>query len=174
MGNLQLVQLVETSFSGWDPWGNFRNTWDKAQSIFLAHCRLPKMVQIRSVQFSSVQSLRRVWLCNPMNRSTPGLPVHHKLPEFTQTRLGDAIQQIPGQAVSGGPQAPSALLPAPTQSHWPSCLQPPLFQHVVALQKLYFSEMSYKTLKFFKEIKLARLKTPTLLIYSHLKYQQAF
>ena len=36
-------------------------------------------------------------LCDPMNRSTPGLPVHHKLPEFTQThihRVGDAFQQV--------------------------------------------------------------------------------
>ena len=39
------------------------------------------------VQFSSVQSLSRVWLCDPMNRSTPGLPVYHQLPEFTQTRV---------------------------------------------------------------------------------------
>ena len=34
-------------------------------------------------------------LCNPMNRSTPGLPVHHQLPEFTQIhvhRVSDAIQ----------------------------------------------------------------------------------
>ena len=34
-------------------------------------------------------------LCDPMNRSTPGLPVHHQLPEFTQThvhRVGDAVQ----------------------------------------------------------------------------------
>ena len=34
-------------------------------------------------------------LCDPMNRSTPGLPVHHQLPEFTQThahRVCDAIQ----------------------------------------------------------------------------------
>ena len=34
-------------------------------------------------------------LCDPMNRSTPGLPVHHHLREFTQTRVhqvGDAIQ----------------------------------------------------------------------------------
>ena len=48
-----------------------------------------------SVQFSSVQSLSRVRLCDPMNRSTPGLPVHHQLPEFTQThvhRVSDAIQ----------------------------------------------------------------------------------
>ena len=35
-------------------------------------------------------------LCDPMNCSTPGLPVHHQLPEFTQTHVlwvGDAIQQ---------------------------------------------------------------------------------
>ena len=33
--------------------------------------------------------------CDPMNRSTPGFPVHHQLPEFTQTQVhwvGDAIQ----------------------------------------------------------------------------------
>ena len=30
-----------------------------------------------TIQFSSVQSLSRVWLCDPMNCSTPGLPVHH-------------------------------------------------------------------------------------------------
>ena len=46
-----------------------------------------------SVQFSSVaQSC--LTLCDPMNRSTPGLPVHHQLPEFTQThvhRVSDAI-----------------------------------------------------------------------------------
>ena len=44
---------------------------------------------------SSVQLLSRVRLCNPMNRSTPGLPVHHQLPESTQThvhQVGDAIQ----------------------------------------------------------------------------------
>ena len=40
-----------------------------------------------SVQFISVQSLSRVRLCDPMNRSTRGLPVHHHLPEFTQTHV---------------------------------------------------------------------------------------
>ena len=47
------------------------------------------------VQFSSVQSLSDVQLCNPMDRSTPGIPVHHHLPEFIQThvhRVGGAIQ----------------------------------------------------------------------------------
>ena len=49
---------------------------------------------ISSVQFSSVaQSC--LTLSDPMNRSTPGLPVHHQLPEFTQThvyQVSDAIQ----------------------------------------------------------------------------------
>ena len=47
-----------------------------------------------SIQFSSVaQSC--LTLCDPINRSTPGLPVYHQLPEFTQThihRVSDAIQ----------------------------------------------------------------------------------
>ena len=50
-----------------------------------------------SVEFSSVQSLSCVWLCNPMNHSTPGLPVHHQLPEFTQTHVHwvrDVIQPL--------------------------------------------------------------------------------
>jgi len=49
---------------------------------------------ISSVQFSSV-SLLCPTLCDPMNRSTPGLPVHHQLPEFSQThvhQVSDAIQ----------------------------------------------------------------------------------
>ena len=47
-----------------------------------------------SLQFSSVTQSCPA-LCDPMNRSMPGLPVHHQLPEFTQThvrRVGDAIQ----------------------------------------------------------------------------------
>ena len=46
------------------------------------------------VQFSSVAQSCPT-LCDPMNRSMPGLPVHHQLPEFTQThvhRVSDAIQ----------------------------------------------------------------------------------
>ena len=47
-----------------------------------------------SVQFSSVAQSCPT-LCDPMDCSTPGLPVHHQLPEFTQThvhRVGDGIQ----------------------------------------------------------------------------------
>ena len=45
--------------------------------------------------FSSVQSLSRVQLCDPMDYSTPVFPVHHQLLEFTQTHVhwvSDAIQ----------------------------------------------------------------------------------
>ena len=41
---------------------------------------------IRSVQFSSIAQLCPT-LCDPMNHSTPGLPVHHQLREFTQTHV---------------------------------------------------------------------------------------
>jgi len=63
------------------------------------------------IQFSSViQSC--LTLCDPMNCSTPGLPVHHQLPEFTQThihRVGDAIQ--PSHPLSSpSPPAPNPSL----------------------------------------------------------------
>ena len=51
------------------------------------HKRLEEqLVGLASVQFSSVAQSCRT-LCNPLNRSTPGLPVHHQLPEFTQTHV---------------------------------------------------------------------------------------
>ena len=64
-----------------------------------------------SVQFSSVSQLCPT-LCDPVNRSMPGLPVHHQLPEFTQTHVhwvGDAIQ--PSHPLS----SPSPPAPNPSQ-----------------------------------------------------------
>ena len=52
------------------------------------------MTILKSVQFSSLTQSCPT-LCDPVNHSTPGLPVHHHLPEFTQThlhRVSDAIQ----------------------------------------------------------------------------------
>ena len=54
-----------------------------------------KQERLDYLQFSSIQSLSRAPLCDPMNCNTPGLPVHHQLPESTQTHVhlvGDAIQ----------------------------------------------------------------------------------
>ena len=64
-----------------------------------------------SVQFSSVAQSCPTF-CDPMNCSTPGLPVHHQLPEFTQThvhRVCDAIQ--PSHLLS----SPSPPAPNPSQ-----------------------------------------------------------
>ena len=65
----------------------------------------------RMLKFSSVaQSC--LTLCDPMNRSVPGLPVHHQLPEFIQTRVhwvSDAIQ--PSLPLS----SPSPPAPNPSQ-----------------------------------------------------------
>ena len=72
---------------------------------------------VSSVQFSSVAQSCPT-LCDPMNRSTPGLPAHHQLPEFTQThvhRVGDAIQ--PSHPLS------SPFPPAPNPSqHQSLCI----------------------------------------------------
>ena len=54
----------------------------------------PTFVSLSSIQFSSVAQLCPA-LCNPMDSSMPGFPVHHQLPELTQThvhQVGDAIQ----------------------------------------------------------------------------------
>ena len=63
------------------------------------------------IQFSSVAQSRPT-LCDPMNRSTPGLPVHHKLPEFTQTQLHRVSDAIPPSHPLASPSPPA---PNPSQ-----------------------------------------------------------
>ena len=68
-------------------------------------------IELPSVQFSSVTKPCPT-VCDPMNRSMPGLPVHHQLLEFTQThfhQVGDAIQ--PSHSLS----SPSPPAPNPSQ-----------------------------------------------------------
>ena len=82
--------------------------------------------------FTSVQLLSPVQLCNPMDCSTPGLPVHHQLPEFTQTHVywvGDAIQ--PSHPLSS-----------------PSSLTPNLSQHQGLFQRVSSSHQVGKVLEF--------------------------
>ena len=66
------------------------------------------LVILSAPQFSTVTQSCPT-LCDPMNHSTPGLPIHHQLPEFTQThvhRVSDAIQPShPGSSLS--PPAPN-------------------------------------------------------------------
>ena len=92
--------------------------WAAVSGVAQSRTRLKRLSSSsRIVQFSSViQSCPT--LCHPMNCSTPGLPVHHQLPEFTQThihRVSDAIQ--PSHPLS----SPSP--PAPNPSQHQSLLQ---------------------------------------------------
>ena len=82
--------------------------WEGLKWQILFNMPVSLSLWIPSVQFSSVaQSC--LTLCDPMNCSTPGLPVHHQLPEFTQThvhRVGDAIQPS-HPLLSPSPPAPN-------------------------------------------------------------------
>ena len=70
-------------------------TWRIPQTLLICKtCHGSCMIQFSSVQFSSVAQSCPTH-CDPMDCGTTGLPVHHQLPEFTQTHVhwvGDAIQ----------------------------------------------------------------------------------
>ena len=90
-------------------WSSSHTPWYliKWEENFKKHIKTQHMNV--SVQFSSVAQLC-LTLCDPMNCSTPGLPVHHKLLELTQThvhRVGDAIQPS-HPLLSPSPPAPSS------------------------------------------------------------------
>ena len=94
------------------------HSWETPQTNHISSTLLCAKVKkkITGDQFSSVQFRSVTQSCptlfDPMNHSTPGLPVHYQLPEFTQThahRVGDAIQ--PSHPLS----SPSPLAPNPSQ-----------------------------------------------------------
>ena len=101
--NFQGVFSFRAKLSG--KYKSFLNQFQKRQVVYdLTYMSF-------SVQLSSVAQSCPT-LCDPMNRSTPGLPVHHQLPEFTQThvhRVRDAIQ--PSHPLS----FPSPPAPNPSQ-----------------------------------------------------------
>ena len=83
------------------------------------HLKQPEMEEMKNPSVSSVQFNSVIQtcptLCDPMNRSTPGLPVHHQLLEVTQNhvhRVSDAIQ--PSHPLS----SPSPPAPNPSQHHY--------------------------------------------------------
>ena len=58
----------------------------------------------------SVRSVSRVWLCDPMNCSTPGLPVHHQLLESTQTHVHWVCYAIKSSSVVPFSSCPQSFL----------------------------------------------------------------
>ena len=109
ISQIRILEWVVISFSRVSSWTGIEPSSLARQedSLLLNHQGNPKS----GVQFSSVAQSCPT-LCNPMNRSTPGLPVHHQLPEFTQThghQVSDAIQ--PSHPLS----SPSPPVPNPCQ-----------------------------------------------------------
>ena len=79
------------------------------ENVKAVYCHSAYLTYMQSsVQFNSVTQSCPT-LCNPVNCSTPGLPIHHQLLEFTQTlvhRVSDAIQPS-HPLLSPSPPAPS-------------------------------------------------------------------
>ena len=101
----------QRSLVGYSPWGQKESHTTEAPEHMGMHELKHSYKLLSSVQLSSVAQSCPT-LCDPVNHSTPGLPVHHQLPEFTQThahRVGDAIQ--PSHPLS----SPSPPAPNPSQ-----------------------------------------------------------
>ena len=99
---------------------------ERQRSRWLLHTQWGALQERRlELQFSSVtQSC--LTLCNPMDCSTPGLPVHHQLPEFTQTHVhlvSEAIQ-------------PSHPLSAPSPATFSLSQHQGLFKWVSSLHQM--------------------------------------
>ena len=90
----------------WALWGFLVQCSLQSSFVYYFPCNIVFLI-------SSVQSAQPCpTLCDPMNRSTPGLPIHHQLPEFTQTHVhwvGDAIQ--PSHPLSS-PSPPDPIPPS--------------------------------------------------------------
>ena len=98
-------------------WHNWIQGWKNLHSntpFDISHRNTININSLESIRSDEIRSVPQscLTLCDPMNRSTPGLPVHHQLPEFTQThvhRVSDAIQ--PSHPLS----SPYPLAPNPSQ-----------------------------------------------------------
>ena len=84
--------------------------WMKLETIIQSEVSQKENTNTVSVQFSSVTQSCPT-LCNPMNRSMPALPVHHQLPEFTQTHAHRVDATQPSHPLS----SPSPPAPKPSQ-----------------------------------------------------------
>ena len=104
---LEKEMAIHSSTLAWKiPW---REEPDRLQSM--GSQSRTRLTDFTSLHFSSVARLCQTH-CEPMNHSTPGLPVHHQHPEFTQThihRVSDAIQP------SHPRSSPSPPVPNPSQ-----------------------------------------------------------
>ena len=96
-------------YPGVEPWIVLFVIFDKPRYCFPQWLKPPILLEILS-RFSSVAQSCPT-LCDSINRSTPGLPVHHQLPEFTQTHVYRVYAIEPSHPLS----SPSPPAPNPSQ-----------------------------------------------------------
>ena len=118
VGLVRSFQPQDLLLIHWRVYNSVANTSKGVLFVPPSDIYVRSFLYLLSLQFSSVaQSC--LTLCDPMNLSIPGLPIHHQLPEFTQThvhQVGDAIQ--PSHPLSSA--SPPALNPSQHQglSQW--------------------------------------------------------
>ena len=146
----------QRSFADYSPWGRKESDLTEWLTILVSL----SWDKYKEVPFSSVAQSCPT-LCHPMNRSTPGLPVHHKLLEFTQTlahRVGDTIQ--PSHPLS----SPSPPAPNPSKHQG-------LFQWVSNFQLNSILSENRSVMQELKYILTALLRyNPPSIILIFLKY----
>ena len=141
------IAKSQTRLSNWTDWINVHiknlivhKNWNKKQKypvllqffpslffIFLSLSLKTKNNFFRQLLHFSSVAQSCLTLCNRMNRSTPGLPVHHQLPEFTQIhvhRVGDAIQT---SHLLSSPCPPVLSLPRVFSSESTLCMRWPKY-----------------------------------------------
>ena len=131
---LARIQTIGTLIISWLECKQVQPLWKKCLFKSFAHLKNQVtesfnffffLVLIYSVQFSSITQSCPT-LCNPMDCSTPGLPVHYQLPEFTQTHVhwvSDAMQ-------------PSHLLSSPSPPAFSLSQHQGLFKWVSSLHQV--------------------------------------
>ena len=94
VGLVRSLQPPDILWIHWRVYNFIANTGKGVLFLPLSDAYIRSFLYLLSIQFSSVAQSCPT-LCNPMNCSTPGLPVQHQLPEFTPTHVhwvSDAIQ----------------------------------------------------------------------------------
>ena len=129
----------------WKSWSWNDNSWSFVICIYM---HVYTCMYMSSFQFSSVMQSCQT-LCDPITCSTPGLPVHHQFPEFTQTHVhwvGDAIQPShPLPSPSPPVPNPSVIRVFPSESNlhmrWPKYWS---FSFSIILSKEHLGLISFR------------------------------
>ena len=123
----------------------------RSKHLLISWLQSPSAVIFSSVQFSSVAQSCPT-LCDPMNHSTPGLPVHHQLLEFTQTRVHSVSDTIQPSHPLSSPSLPAVILEPPKmKSLTISIVSPSICHEVMGLDAviLVFRMLSFKPIFSF-------------------------